>query len=227
MIEKKYSNKKRFYNYVTIGDEANYEYILKTDYKIIERKELLSLVNKYKEHSDILEDYSRYLSKIENSFNSYRNDDISKWTFRGWQGFFKEELNKKFKDGSWSYVPNPRGGFQAFYWDFKEYSYQDKIPYIIYLQVEGYNRDRANDKIAFKVKMKSKSYRSEIRNHLYNILKNTVKEVSLIEKPKRFGNGLTMTYAEINKFETKKNFYHALELAVDANEQLHDLFSGD
>lgn len=220
VIEEKYSDKKRFYSYITVGDEANYEDVLNNGYKVIERKELLSLVNQYKKDSEILEDYSAYLSKIEKSFTSYENDNLNEWTSRGWQGFFKEKLNKNIKDGGWSYVPNQRGGFQAFYWGFEEYTYQDKTPYTIYLQVEAQTRDRINDKIAFKVRVQDKNYRSEIRNYLWSNLNEKVDETSLIEKPKRFGSGLTMTFAEINKLETKKDLYRALELAVNAHEQL-------
>lgn len=222
VIDEKYKDKKKFYSYITVGDEPNYDNILKNDYKVIERKELLSLVSKYKKDNEILEDYSAYLSEIEEEFTSYKNEDLSKWKFRGWEGFFKEELNKKFKDGGWSYVPNQRGGFQAFYWNFKEYSYQDKTSYTTYIQVEGHTRDRTKDKIAFKVKVEDKSYRSEIRNYLWNNLKNKIDEISLVQKPKRFGHGLTMTYAEINKFQTKKELSDILELVVAANQKISE-----
>lgn len=227
VTEEKYGDKKRFYSYVTVGDEPNYENILNQDYSVVKRKDLLSLVNKYKKHSEILKDYSEYLSEIEKSYTSYKKEDLNKWTYRGWQGFFEEELKGKFKDGSWRPVSNARAGFQAFYWDFMKCNYQGKTPYTIYLQIEGFNRNRLKDKIAFKVRVDDKTYRSEIRNYLYNKLINIVEEGSLIDKPKRFGHGLTMTYAEINKFETKEDLYHALELVVNTQKQLHKSLRSD
>lgn len=213
IVDKKYSDKKRFYSYVTVGDECNYKDIIDAGYRLVERKDLLSLIRKYKKDSKILEDYHAYLSQIEESFNSYKNQDLISWTPRGWQGFFKE-LNKRFKDGSWAYVPNESGGFLAFYWEFNDYMYKDEIAYTIYLQIEqGY-------KIAFKVRVSDEKYLSEIRNYLWDNLKDIIGENSLIQRPLRFGYGKTMTYGEIKDYKTKGDLYNAIQLAEETHRKL-------
>lgn len=227
IIEKKYGDKKKFYSYVTVGDEANYKGIIDKGYRVVERKDLLLLVNKYKQHSEILEDYALYLLEIEESYCSYLNKQLKDWTFRGWQGFFKEELNKKYIDAGWSYVNNKRDGFQAFYWGFKKYSYKGEIPFEVYLQIEGNNREQSMDKIAFKVNVQDKNYRSTIRNYLYGCINILLEENSLIGKPKVFGSGLTMTYAEIKQFETKNDLYYSIKLAVDTYSKLNEFLLND
>lgn len=222
VIEREYSDKKRFYSYVTVGDEANYQAIRKNEYKVVERKDLLSLVKRYKKHSEILTDYYHYLLEKENCFNSYAKEELSDWTNRGWQGFFKEKLSQQFTENGWGRVNNQQGGFQAFYWDFMEYNYQGEIPITIYLQVEGSSNNHLTDKIAFKVEVANEQYQSEVRNKLWDYLKNLLDEDSFIGKPERFGKGLTMTYAEIKNFETKDELNYAIDLAVKMQEQLHE-----
>lgn len=223
VIEREYSDKKRFYSYVTVGDEANYQAIRKNEYKVVERKDLLSLVKRYKKHSEILTDYYHYLLEKENDFNSYQEQLLSKWTNRGWQGFFKEKLSQRFTESGWGRVNNQQGGFQAFYWDFTEYNYQGKVPMTIYLQVEGSTTNQLKDKIAFKVEVANEPYQSEIRNDLWSHLKKLVGKEAEIRKPERFGKGLTMTYAEITNFKTKDQLNRAIDLAMKTQEQLHEI----
>lgn len=223
VIDKKYPDRKRFYSYVTVGDEANYQKNIENEYKVIERKDLLVLVEKYKEASEILADYYDYLLKKEESFQSYQKEELTKWTDRGWQGFFREELNTQFTEGAWGRVNNQRGGFQAFYWDFTEYSYQSDIPITIYLQVEGASANLLKNKVAFKVEVANKHYQSAVRNYLWEQLENLLERDSTIKRPKRFGKGLTMTYAEITNFKTKDELNRAIDLAMKTQEQLHEI----
>lgn len=126
---------KIFYNYITIGDENSYLDVNKEGYKVIERKDLLALIKDYKDMNQILRDYYDYLFEIEKEFKSYEKEqDLSKWTWRAWNGFFKEKLSPMYKNENpgWSYVSNPRGGFRAFYWAFTDLKYEDKIPFNLY-----------------------------------------------------------------------------------------------
>lgn len=216
IVEEKYPGKKKFYAYVTVGDEASYDYITDKNYKVIERRNLLALIEKYKNENHILADYYDYLSKIEKDFISYKkNQDLNSWSWRGWQGFFKEKLYTRFENEwpGWNYVNNERGGFQAFYWGFDEGEYEDDILYTSYLQIEAIPGNIENSIIAFKVEVEDEAYRSKIRNYLWEKLENMIEDDSIIKRPKRFGKGRTMTYAEIKGFKTKAELYYSIRQA--------------
>lgn len=207
-IDKKYADMERHYAYITVGDEASYDHIFNKSYIVIERKDLINLVSDYKDKNHILKDYYNFLYKIEEDFNSSDNDDIYKWTYRGWQKFYIN-LNKRFTDGSWSRVNNQRGGFLAFYWDFINHKYEDEVSYKTYIQIED------NERIAFKVEVEGEKYKSEIRNFLWD----TVESLDLaeeIKRPARFGYGKTMTFAEIKDYSTKNELYKMINLAEKA-----------
>ncbi len=222
-VEKEYPSKKKFYAYVTVGDEASYDYITDKNYKVIERRNLLALIEKYKDENHILADYYDYLSKIEKDFISYKkNQDLNSWSWRAWQGFFKGKLYPRFKNKGpgWSYVSNERGGFQAFYWGFEEGEYEDDILYTSYLQIEAIPGNIENSIIAFKVEVEDEAYRSQIRNHLWEKLENMIGDDSIIKRPKRFGKGRTMTYGEIKDFKTKAELYDAIREAETNHRKL-------
>lgn len=222
-VEEVYPDKKKFYAYITVGDEASYDYIIDEDYKVIERKDLLVLIEKYKDENHILADYYDYLSNIEKDFISYKkNQDLNSWSWRAWQGFFKEKLYPRFKNGrpGWGKVNNERGAFQAFYWGFEEGEYEGDILYTSYLQIEVTPGDIENSIIAFKVKVEDEAYRSQIRNHLWEKIENMIEDDSIIKRPKRFGKGRTMTYAEIKDFKTKAELYDAIREAETNHRKL-------
>lgn len=81
------------------------------------------------------------------------------------------------------------------------------------MQVEDRN------KIAFKLRVEEKEYRSEIRNYLWNILKDLSISEEII-RPKRFGNGKTMTFAEIRGYKTKYQLYKGIDLGEKGKNHL-------
>lgn len=223
VVKEEYPTHKKFYNYITVGDEDSYLYIEKEGYKVIERDDLLAILKDYKDKNQILTDYYDYLLEIENEFKSYEKEqNLSEWTWRAWNGFFKEKLYPMFKNENpgWSYVSNPRGGFRAFYWAFTELKYNDKIPFNLYLQVEAVPKTINDTIIALKIRVEDKEYRRDIRNHVWKELEKSLDEKSKFVRPKRFGNGRTMTIAEIRDFSTKGDLYNVIKEAYSKHNYL-------
>lgn len=222
-VKKEYPDYKKFYNYITVGDEDSYLYVEEKGYKIIERKDLLALIKDYKDMNQILSDYYDYLLEIEKEYKSYEKEqDLSKWVWRAWDGFFKEKLALIYKDENpgWSYVSNPRGGFRAFYWAFADLKYEDKIPFKLYLQVEAVPGNINTTSIALKIWVDDKNYRRDIRNHVWKELEESLDKKSNFQKPKRFGNGKTMTVAEIRNFRTRKELFNVIKEAYNKHRHL-------
>lgn len=215
-VQEEYPAYKKFYNYITVGDEDSYLYVEEKGYKVIERKDLLALIKDYKDMNKILRDYYDYLLEIEKEFKSYEKEqDLSKWTWRAWNGFFKEKLSLIYKDENpgWSYVSNPRGGFRAFYWAFTDLKYEDKTPFNLYLQVEALPGNIDATTISLKIRVDNKDYRRDIRNYVWNELEKGLDKETNFQKPKRFGNGRTMTVAEIRNFKTRGEFFNVIKEA--------------
>lgn len=211
-IGKNYLNTESYYAYVAPETEPIYDSILDRNFRVIERKDLLSLIKEYKDKNDILKDYYNYLYKIEIDYNSSDNQNLDKWTYRGWEKFFIN-LNKRFKDGKWSWIDEEDSRFFAFYWGYNNYKYEDKVPYTIYTQVE----DRG--KITFKLIVENKKYRSEVRDFLWNTLEDL--DISKrIKKPRRFANGRTMTFAEVSDYTSKHELYMFINLVEKAKRYL-------
>lgn len=224
-VQEEYPAYKKFYNYITVGDEDSYLYVEEKGYKVIERKDLLALIRDYKDMNQILRDYYDYLLEIENEFKSYEKEqDLSKWTWRAWNGFFKEKLSLVYKNENpgWSYVSNPRGGFRAFYWAFTDLKYEDKIPFNLYLQVEALPGNIDATIIALKIRVDNKDYRRDIRNHVWNELEKSLDKEINFQKPKRFGNGRTMTVAEIRNFKTRGELFNLVKEAFNKHRYLKD-----
>lgn len=205
LVDEKYSDKKIFYNYITVGDESSYDSIQEEDYTVIERKDLIELVKHYTENSEIISYYHEYLKNIEEEYNSYQNTEIADWSYRSWQGFYKH-LQFEKQEGSWTYVSNPRGGFHAFYWKGKDFKFKDDIGFTVYLQIEQ------SEKVAVKVRVEDPNYQSEIRNYLWNLVKDKKSSKSNVSKPS-FGKGIHMTFAEIRGYDTIAELNNAIKEA--------------
>lgn len=202
--------------YLTIGDESCYQYILDKGYTVLDRKQILNLIEKHINKNDILDDYYNYLSCIEKEFNLYKKEnDILKWGYRAWTGFYfylKEAIVKN-SASNWSYVNNPRGGFCAFWWNLYEFKYCNNIKYYIYLQIE-------ENRVAFKVEVSNKEYQSEIRNYVWSnldVVLNGNEYYSNKISRTRFKKGKWMTIAEIKDLKTKDDIIISMRLAEEVN----------
>lgn len=115
--------------------------------------------------------------------------DPKKWKSNQWIGFFKYlDLNFDAKKKGWGYVPNYSGGFMGFWWNRKK----NIDGHDLYLQIEG-------PKLCFKI---CTSEKEEVvdKNIKWKWVKR-VREVATqmdlpIDKPKRLGNGKSVTFIE-------------------------------
>jgi hypothetical protein len=195
---KRYFNiiKKDFSEYIIMpvyfktGDQSNYKNVIENGYKIYNRKYFLNVLEDKNHKNDILKDYTDYLQNIENEVNGYATLPIDNWCRNSWKGFFIE-LKKQLNGGNWGYVPNKKGGFLGFWWN---YSTTDS--YDIYLQI-----DHSLRKITIKLRSKTdfkieKSIINKWKKHIkYN------KDNIIINKPKvvRPGKNTTIGIVE-NEF---------------------------
>ena len=76
--------------YLKTGNESkeNFKDIEKKGYSVFERKDFLSLFEKFPNiKNDIFVDFKERILQIEEITNSYKNKKISEWKYFEWQGF--------------------------------------------------------------------------------------------------------------------------------------------
>ena len=185
--------------YLQTRDQSNYKKVEKDGFKIVKRKDILSVLSKpesleARELSDILNDYILHIEKIENAVNSFKHKTMDKWNKSAWIGYFLA-IQEQFSNANWGYVANPSGGFMGL-WCFTQYLENMDI----YLQLE-------QEKICFKVAVDDNVNKSSIRNSLLKLFKEEAKNFNLdVTKPARFGNGTYMTFAILKDgFDLAKN----------------------
>jgi len=144
-----------------------------------------------------------YLTALQNLgqlTKSYKTKPLLDWGRYDWFGFYDAINNEPNKtgmqfDGVMDYVPNPSGGFVGFWWHFID------IPRITdaqaYLQLE-------QTKLCFKGNVESAQLRTQIRDRLSEVVLEASEDlrqkgqVNLnVRRPQRFGNGYSMTVAEV------------------------------
>lgn len=166
-----------------------------TNYKLIDRQSLLSILNMYNGNNQIINDFKSHLTELEEITNSFLNLPVSDWEYRAWQGFYraiqeryKLSSNSSFDNYEWAYVPNQSGGFFGMWGHF--HWFDDGTA--LYLQFE-------QGDLAIKIG-KVEDNRSEIRNMWHETVMKMAEELGLTEvcKPSRFGNGSYMTVAKID-----------------------------
>jgi len=174
--------------YVQTGDQSDYSAVLGSNYAVINRLELLAILESQKardaaKHSDLLRQYAFYLRWLEDDVQSYLHLPTSNWEWNAWKGFFSH-LQKDLAAGNWTYVPNPSGGFMGFWWHMC-YDHECEIK----LQLEM-------DKLCFKVFVEGDLDRAAVRNRWHGIvMEHCPKHGLKVAKPGRFGSGSFMTVA--------------------------------
>ena len=179
--------------YYKIGNQGNYEMVKKAGFELFGRKEMLTILETGIQggtSNPILVDYYEHLKNIDAQHESYQKQPLATWGFLSWHGFYSK-LQEEGIHGHWDYVANPRGGFNGFWWHWK-----DADSCRVYLQLE-------NEKLCCKIQVKDKSKRSELRS-LWSkiILEHCNKLVLSFIKPERFGNGEFMTVAILDEYRT-------------------------
>jgi hypothetical protein len=149
------------------------------------------LINFFKNHSDIENniyvDFIERITNLEAAEKAFETAKIKEWNWECWMGFYSY-LDSVLGIVGWEYVPNPAGGFLGLWWHFlnwKECS--------VYLQIE-------EGDLCFRIGPVEKD-RGNAREEWHNILMAKAREDnrSEIMKPNRFGSGLWMTVARVER----------------------------
>ncbi|PWW31392.1 PD-(D/E)XK nuclease superfamily protein [Cytobacillus oceanisediminis] len=170
--------------YYKIADQSHYRSLESPGYIPFKRKMMLEVLQRGKQkgvQNPIFLDYLHYLEKIEEGISSFRVKPVKEWNHYAWQGFY-QELQKEI-NGNWGYVPNPSGGFWAFWW----VSASNKA-YFLQLQQQ---------RLCVKISPEEGENKREIRMQgMKDILAESEKRNLLLKKPARLGSGRVMTIAQ-------------------------------
>jgi hypothetical protein len=170
--------------YYKIADQSHYRSLESPGYIPFKRKMMLEVLQRGKQkgvQNPIFLDYLHYLEKIEEDISSFRVKPVKEWNHYAWQGFY-QELQKEI-NGNWGYVPNPSGGFWAFWW----VSTSNKA-YFLQLQQQ---------RLCVKISPEEDENKREIRMQgMKDILAESEKRNLLLKKPARLGSGRVMTIAQ-------------------------------
>ncbi|MDE7412509.1 MAG: PD-(D/E)XK nuclease family protein [Muribaculaceae bacterium] len=188
-VKDEYGDKRRCsFAYFKLENEPNstLKQIEGTGYKVITRKDLISILNHYLIGGEdtLIKQFTNHLTYVEEETQKYLYIPVEDWSYYQWQGFFKR-LEEDLAIESWGYVANPNGGFMGMWWHFIDFK-EDDVQ--MYLQFE-------EKKICIKIYFGGeRNNRSEIRNKYFHQLMNEAKRAHLhLDRPERFGTGTYMT----------------------------------
>lgn len=178
--------------YVQTGDQCSFAEVLKHGFHIIERSDILDVLESVEgdlaaKESDILSSYRHHLRIIEDDVRSFLSTPLDSWSWNAWKGFYTE-IRKTLGEGEWDYVPNPNGGFLGYWWYFKS-----DLDAEVYLQMEQTN-------FCFKITPYEGVNRQDTRLRWHNrIMESCARNGVNALRPRRFGSGVYMTVALLNR----------------------------
>ena len=194
-ISKKYGSDKIIIPvYIQTGDRSDYKEAADHGYIVFERHHLLRILEckngkAAREKSDILDDFSDNLRRIENEVQSFLTLSPKQWlpNLNPWKGFYSA-IQHKIQDGNWDYMSNPAGGFLGFWWHFKVTE-----EFQLYLQIE-------QEKFCFKIWVDDPEQRRYLREYWYHqVVSRCLAHGLKARRPNRFGNGEYMTVAILDQ----------------------------
>lgn len=182
---------KLIFVYLKTGNESSstLNKIKNKEYSIVDRKTILSVLNKRQLTNDIFNDFKEYMTDIENATNSYTKSENITSDWRAGEGFFMA-LQDKLKDGEWRYVANKTGGFLGFWYHFTG---TDEIGEI-YIQIE--NAFEKEIKLVIKI-AKWEPSTETLYKLLDDITPFAIRNGLSISKPDKFRAGANSTLAVI------------------------------
>jgi hypothetical protein len=198
-----YKNKSHqlIFIYLKTGNEClhSLKKITGKGYSTIDRRAVLSVLNKRRIRNEIFNDFKEYLTIIENITNSYTKLENITSEWKAGEGFYIKLQELIDKDTNWGYVANQTGGFLGFwyYWTGTEEIGE------IYIQIE--NAFEYGIKLVIKIADWEPS-----TEKLYELLAEmkpiAEKNDLMLMKPDRFRPGATSTLGVIqNVFTTDDN----------------------
>lgn len=136
---------------------------------------------------------------------------MSKWNSNNIQGLYNT-LSKEYDDADWGYVNNPRGGFWAMWFDFKEINYNNGTKYSIYLQFEVKPKEINEWRIAIKLKCENYNEMDndilyESTNNIREVLKNEISKHSYFHLSRKTNaENMTIAYMQLidKNFQSEK-----------------------
>jgi len=127
-------NHKLVFVYLKTGNESSstLKKIVEKGYLVIDRKAVLSVLNKREIQNEIINDFKDYLTTIETLTNSYTKFENITSEWKAAEGFYikLQELLPEWTD--WRYVANQMGGFLGFW-----YHWTATDDYSLYIQIEN------------------------------------------------------------------------------------------
>lgn len=201
-VSKLFPSCKLLPTFVKTGDQSRYDEVEKAGYRLFLRSDFLTALRAGRDigvSNAIFIDFCENLEQLEARVQSYAHLPLSEWAdSKGrdprvrdpWVGFY-EYLQSRKKDLRWGYIPNPTGGLFGARWHALNWA-----GYKVYLHIE-------QGPLCFKISVKDKSKRSEIRDRWHDKLMETAKSAGALnlKRPDRFGLGHRMRVAYINRPE--------------------------
>ncbi len=187
-VEDKYKDEKFKLFFIYLKTKNQCQTTLKNveekGYSVIDRKEILDVLNKRPVNNDFFNDFKDYLTEIEDKTNSFYKFENIKRRLRACERFYLE-LQKHINDPKayWKRVNNPKGGFLAFVCYYHNYYMIDEKTNIFVHIEKSFNE--------FKIRLVIKICAWTIcKNTLYELLKGikpyAEKNGISIEKPEKF-----------------------------------------
>lgn len=185
-------NHKLVFVYLKTGNEssATLKKIIEKGYSTIDRKSVLSILNKREVHNEIFNDFKEYLTVIEYQTNSFTKFENITSDWKAGEGFFikLQELIPEWTD--WRYVANQMGGFLGFWYHWQGTNDIGEI----YIQIE--NAFEYGIKLVIKVADWEPS--TETLYKLLDEIKTYAEKNGIsIVKPDKYRAGATSTLAII------------------------------
>lgn len=214
LISQKFSGKDRILKFVYLktGNESavTLQLIRDKSYLVVDRLQVLQILNRYDVENEIFNDFRRYLAEIEEKTASCDlltsvNNELSTA-----EGFYMklQELIPEWTD--WKYVSNPNGGFLGFW-----YHWVTAKNFQLYIQIENI----IQKKIQVNIKIASWDPSITTLKQVCAELQSGGKKYSLnISNPRRYRLGKTSTLATVHDIisETEDGF-------IDMNKTLNRL----
>jgi hypothetical protein len=156
-------------------------------YKVIDRKAVLNVLNQRLVQNEIFNDFKKYLTSIEALTNACDKWSLITSNRSVGEGFYMRLQELLEPPTGWKYVPNPQGGFLAFWYHFTEIG-ESKL----YIQIENaFSRG-----IRVVVKIGNFQTNGTALPQMLNDLQTYAQRNGLsITKPGKYKTGKTVTLA--------------------------------
>jgi len=160
---------------------ANLSRVAEQGYAVLDRRNLLKLLDSHEADNDIYDDFRERLREIERSESLFSEKAIAKWDGNDWKGLY-QALEAAGIVENWGFVNNPNGGF----WN-ALLNWHETVDAYPFMQIEQGN-------LCFKIGEISEDH-SAIRDRYHRILMTHGGADLGLQKPARFGSGSYMTVA--------------------------------